>query len=370
MNTIKKIAFVSNFSHYRMGGQKSMLALIENLDLEKFEPIVFLPCEGELSEYLDRIRVRCYFLQTPPLKPKNIVRIYKTYKEAKQVIKRERINLIHSDFERDALLFGYLSKRLKIKSIWHIRLTRSTDSDKYILKYNDGIIGISNACYQRVKKELFEYNHYATIFNGVDTRLFSPIFDRTELRFELGLEANVKYVLFVGQLKDGKGIKDLIEAFRFIDNKNVKLLLAGKEESPHKLTEYRNMVTIHNLNENVEFVGQVNDIHRYMQAVDLLILPSYEGVEGMGRVMFEAMACGTPAMGSDTSGVNEAIIDDKLKFEQRNSVQIADKIVDLFSDEQSFSDLKIKSREVAVKNFDIIVHARRVMKIYDKLLKK
>jgi len=352
-----------------MGGQKSMLALIENLDLEKFEPIVFLPERGELSEYLDRIKVPYFFIQTPPLKPKNIVDIYRTYKKAKQIIKRERISLVHSDFERDGLLFGYLSKRLKIKSIWHIRLTRPTDSDRYILKYNNGIIGISNACYQRVKEYLFEYNHYATIFNGVDTRVFTPVFDRTELRFELGLEANVKYVLFVGQLKDGKGIKDLIQAFRYINNKGVKLLLAGREESPHKLTEYRNLVTINNLNENIEFLGQIKEIQKYMQAVDLLILPSYEGVEGMGRVMFEAMACGTPAMGSDTSGVNEAIIDEKLKFEQKNPEEIARKIVELFSDEQLFNDLKLKSREVAVKNFDIVVHAQRVMKIYDKLLK-
>lgn len=368
LSQINQIAFVSNFDHYRMGGQKSMLALIEDLDRAKFNPIVFLPNKGDLSDYLDKINIKYRLIQTPPLKPKNILKIIKTYYKSKRIIKEENIHLIHSDFERDAILFGYASSKMNIPSIWHIRLTRATKSDKIILKYNQGIIGISDACKKRINHLLSPFNTYKTIYNGVDTELFNNYYNKNSLRKLLNLDQNKKYILFVGQLKDGKGILDLINAFNIIQDKNVKLLLIGKEENDEKLSEYKELINKFNLNEIISIQGQKQGIHKYMQAADLLILPSHEGNEGMGRVMFEAMSCGTPAMGSNISGVNEAIIDNSLMFSDKNPIQIAEKIIALFNNEKHYQKFKLLSRQVALNKFDIKSHAKYVMKLYDDLL--
>ena len=52
------------------------------------------------------------------------------------------------------------------------------------------------------------------------------------------------------------------------------------------------------------------DVLRYMRASDAVVLYSHS--EGNPTVMFEALGCGRPYVGSDVGGVNAVIVDDRL----------------------------------------------------------
>ena len=53
----------------------------------------------------------------------------------------------------------------------------------------------------------------------------------SRLRAKFGLDADDIVILFFGAIRPYKGMERLIEAFRFVENKNLRLLVAGKAES-------------------------------------------------------------------------------------------------------------------------------------------
>jgi glycosyltransferase involved in cell wall biosynthesis len=59
---------------------------------------------------------------------------------------------------------------------------------------------------------------------------------------------------------------------------------------------------------NLEYVGLVpnNQLHAYYQAADVVLVPS-QYPEGFGRVICEALACGTPVLASNIGGIPDAM---------------------------------------------------------------
>src|SRR5690606_16482445 len=112
-----------------------------------------------------------------------------------------------------------------------------------------------------------------------------------------------------------------------------------------------------------------SEIHKWMQASDLLVLPSHEGVEGMGRVIFEAMACGTPALASDTSGVREAITPETgVLFPEKSAEAISNAILELNKNNEKWKQFSLAGRKRAKRVFDIKIHAENIMNLYEELL--
>jgi len=62
-------------------------------------------------------------------------------------------------------------------------------------------------------------------------------------------------------------------------------------------------------NLSVDLVGCAwqDDVYKYMELMDVLILPSRN--EGWQCVVLEAQACGVPVVGSDNWGISEVIED-------------------------------------------------------------
>jgi glycosyltransferase involved in cell wall biosynthesis len=61
------------------------------------------------------------------------------------------------------------------------------------------------------------------------------------------------------------------------------------------------------IDDRVTFCGFVEDIHRWLAAVDLLVLPSF--IEGFGYVLAEAGAAGKPCVAYRASSVPEVVKD-------------------------------------------------------------
>ncbi|MEW5909801.1 MAG: glycosyltransferase [Thermodesulfobacteriota bacterium] len=111
-------------------------------------------------------------------------------------------------------------------------------------------------------------------------------------------------IIFIGQFRYYKGLHILIEAMKNIDG---KLLLVGAGNSENRL---RQQVAQSRLTDKVFFLGKLTDerMLTYLQASDILILPSHLRSEAFGIVQLEAMACEKPVisteLGTGTSSVN------------------------------------------------------------------
>jgi glycosyltransferase involved in cell wall biosynthesis len=148
--------------------------------------------------------------------------------------------------------------------------------------------------------------------HGVDT----DVFHRSEhAARELGLSADRTNLLYVGRLSPEKNVSLLIETVGKLNDDawepNFQLHLVGTGPQEQEL---RSLVTRLRLGTQVVFHGKLPlaDLPRWYSAADAVVLPSKS--EGLPRVMLEAMACGTPFIGTRISGVVDHIRDGENGF--------------------------------------------------------
>lgn len=378
-----------------MGGQKSMLNLIEHLDYTRFTPFVLCPEKGELTTYLEKINVKYFTLPLCSLKPKNIFQVIKNVNGVRSIIEENDIKIIHTDSERDAFVCGIANRKTNSKSnaklIWHIRLTLPNGLDRYIINFSDFVIGISDACKNRFTKIGYEKHliKYRTIYNGANLQKFIPIgeYEKNKLRKDKRFEDYLSHfiVLFVGQIKEGKGVFDLIESI-FIHNKLINDRIDSQNSNLLStkflylfIGNFDNETTEVKFNEAINFelnpqitikhLTQQEDIEKYMQLADTLILPAHEGNEGMGRVLFEAMACGKPVIGTNVSGVNEAFDSDSgILIDEKSPKLIYDAVLKLSNNSEIYNQKSINARKQAIEKFDIKNHSKKIEKVYLELV--
>lgn len=158
-------------------------------------------------------------------------------------------------------------------------------------------------------RELFEKN-----FNGLNAIVIHPPISYTEPMPRDNDTFN--HVLFsIGRTETRKGFQDCIEAVAIIKDSfpNIEYRIAGT--GPY-LDELKKIVTEKHLETWVKFLGRISEeekIRQYQEA-DIVMMPSRtesSSVEGFGIVFVEANMYGCPALGSDSGGIADAIIDGK-----------------------------------------------------------
>lgn len=111
-------------------------------------------------------------------------------------------------------------------------------------------------------------------------------------------------ILFVGQMIERKGVRDLIRAFRSVRDRDVGLMIVG--DGPLRKTyeaEFRGMERIY-----WEGFKQKRDLGRYLASANVLVMPSR--LEVWGLVVNEAMAAGVPVIATDGSGAAVDLVED------------------------------------------------------------
>lgn len=180
-----------------------------------------------------------------------------------------------------------------------------------------------------VKDHGFPSSQITSVRTGIDLKVFKPA-DRAAARKKLGIAADPFVVGIVATLRSWKGHGYLIEAFRQLQLKDARLLIIGDGPQWQALHE---QVATAKLDQTVTFVGRQNNISDWMQAIDVVCLPSYAN-EGVPQSLMQAQACGVPAITTLTGSIGEAVIPDQtgLIVEPKDSTGITEAIRRLHDD--------------------------------------
>lgn len=117
--------------------------------------------------------------------------------------------------------------------------------------------------------------------------------------------------LYVGVLIARKAVDVLITSFATLSGRDpdARLVIIGHAEDPEYARSLREQAEALGVASHVSFLPPMSqrELAQYMVRADGLVLPSVS--EGLGRVVFEAMACATPVIGSNVGGIVEMVVD-------------------------------------------------------------
>jgi glycosyltransferase involved in cell wall biosynthesis len=258
----------------------------------------------------------------------NLPFFYSTFQDAwimletnavRTLIETEKLSfdLIHAHFTWPS---GAVAVTLKEKFNVPVVITEHTHTTLYnALKRKDQVyIRSWNGCDAIIrvnKKDIPLFinagipgNKLFYIANGFDYKKYFPL-PMLEARNNLGIDKEKKVILHISRLSEEKGQKYLIEALSNIVRKRPDVMgyIGGK--GPLKAA-LQAQITAKNCSENIKMIGFVPDdaMMMWMNAADFFVLPSLG--EGNPTVMFEAMGCGKPFIGTEVGGVPEIITSD------------------------------------------------------------
>ena len=222
------------------------------------------------------------------------------------------LNMVTSKYEIPLILrlHSFAKKALQIELVNQLMWEKISCVSK----------SVTGDCFQKG----CDINSLSTDYLGVDTSEFNDNPPATDLKKELGLDPGNKIVLSAGRIIVGKrsiiiekGFVNLIRAFSKLAPRfpELKLLLAiGKppdilkdeyHAALHMLEGYvqLNHIEDHTIIRQFE-LHEMADVYK---GSDMFVLASEN--ETFGQVFIEAMACGTPVIGTKVGGIPEIISD-------------------------------------------------------------
>jgi len=173
---------------------------------------------------------------------------------------------------------------------------------KWIFENSDTVLTLSKQSKTEIQNLGIPRKKIKVFTYWIDLKKFQIPNSKFQIRKKLGWEGKF-VVLFVGRLVKEKGVLELLEAAKKW-NDNITLAIAGSGPLEGEIKNQKSKI------KNLIYLGRVNNdkLPPYYSASDLVIVPSTHE-EGFGRVILEALACGTPVIGAKRGAIPEAMDD-------------------------------------------------------------
>ena len=176
-----------------------------------------------------------------------------------------------------------------------------------------------------------------------------------------------KYILYMGVFKKAKGIYDLIDAIKIIDNQlppDIKVYLCGMDENG-KTKKY---VMEHGLNNRIVMPGWIDKGTRLelFKNTQICVLPSY--FEALSMTVIEAMCYGIPIVTTNISTMPELLGNKITLIQPGNVPQLANEILSLNQN----TNLRMKMSNIeyqrAKRKFSVDIIMKKTINIYNSLI--
>lgn len=177
-------------------------------------------------------------------------------------------------------------------------------------------------------------------------------------------------ILFLSRIERSKGVYEAVDAFGILNEKydNLHLFIAGDGSELNRLTDYIRTKGI----KNVDILGYVRGAEKFrlFARSHVYVFPSYHG-EGMPNSVLEAMAAGLPVVTRPVGGIRDFFRDGVMGFvtESKDPVEFAKLIEKLVTNRELIARMGGYNREYARERFAASKVAKRLMKVYENMIR-
>lgn len=286
--------------------------------------------------------------------------------------KNHEYDIIHCNMANAAVFYFYFAKKYGIK----IRIMHSHQnnfSDKFIHKLrNMPLIYLGKkmsthnfACSKIAGDFLYKNHEYIVINNAIDIGKFRYNNEiRKEIRKKEKIEDNEILFANIGRFCNQKNQLFLIEVFNIIHKKNpkTKLILIGEGELKEKILR---KISLLELNECIIVKNPIDNVNEYLQAIDILVMPSlYEGLPVIG---VEAQAAGVKCFFSNTITKEAKILPETEYISLKLRPQEWAKVI---LKEIGTLERKDETKILQNNGYDIIKESKKMENLYKKYIRE
>jgi glycosyltransferase involved in cell wall biosynthesis len=231
------------------------------------------------------------------------------------LFRKEKPDIVILNFSADVKTCGIAAKYAGVRHIIYRRGSaipiRNTFFNRLLYK---NIISHIIANSEETKRTILQNNIHlfprdkiTVIYNGIDLAQLDgqagkQLYPKREREILIGN---------AGRMVLQKGQKYLIEMAKLLKKKGIdfKILIAGEGPLEKSL---RQLAIEHGVENQVIFLGFVNNTKAFMDNIDIFVLPS--NWEGFGYVLVEAMACRKPVVAFNISSNPEIMVNHETGF--------------------------------------------------------
>jgi glycosyltransferase involved in cell wall biosynthesis len=299
----------------------------------------------------------------------------------RRLLRQRKPDVIHSNGFKMHVLSA-MAKPRGVPLVWHVHdYVQSRPFMASLLKLlhkrcSMAIVN-SNSVGRDVRAGCGDALPIQTVYNGVDTKVFSPCGDRLDLDSLSGLPSAEPGTIRVGLLATfarWKGHETFLQALALVARDLPGLPVRGyivgdalyqTDGSQTSLDELKGIAERLGISGRIGFTGFVDEPASAMRALDIVVHASTMP-EPFGLVIVEAMACGRAVVASEAGGALELLETGKnaLGHTPGDAAQLAERITRLANDPQLRARLGVAGRATAEHRFNRTRLATELVPIY------
>ncbi|HKD36040.1 MAG TPA: glycosyltransferase [Pirellulales bacterium] len=291
-----------------------------------------------------------------------------------RIIREEGFSLLHTHTPRAALIGRIAARLAGIPMVHHVHGQTASEVgrrwmswlnvrvERFSLGHAKAVIAVSESAGRYIANHGMAAERVRVVSNGVPSH--ERLLPRARPRVRWTLST-------IALFRPRKGLETLLEALAQLrrEKLSVRLRAIGSFESPDYEKSVRVLTARLGLDDFVEWAGFRSNVVEELLATDLLVFPSLLA-EGLPMVIIEAMAAGTPIVGSRVDGVADAVRDgvDGLLCEPGNPAELASAIGRIVRGEVDWQDLRSNAWRRQREQFSDRGMAHRIAALYREIL--
>lgn len=344
-----------------------LINFLKNYDKSKLDVFVVLPSDAVLTDRVEALGVRVVKADTIADCSFSVSSV----SELKQIIKREKPDVIHTHASLSARIAARLSGVKTVHTRHCLEKPKTFPKSLIYSLINNSlsthVIGVSKAVTDNLVSDGIKERKLSLVYNGITPLNTLNAEEKARAKERFGIPPDEAVVGLVARLEPVKNPLLFVRAAKLVLKRypEVRFLLVGEGSlrgEVEKATEP--------IKDRISITGYISDVENAYNAMDILTLTSDS--EALSISLIEGQSIGLPVISTDSGGPKE-IIDDGINgtlTPVNDEKALADAIIGLIESPSERKRMGEAGKEKALIMFGADTMARKIEKIYKSITDK